>query len=151
MLLTKSSWHSFICNYLSKCVRVCALVVGGGGRSQIVNMMYFVLTPPLPVLSRCVLSCPGCCACASGSVWRPFSCVRPLSTTPSSSTTGRGPDEPASTWSVSPFLSPAVGAAHELSRASQRGANVFFKCHLFSCRLRPLLCYCCIPGVVAQR
>lgn len=66
--------------------------------------MYFALTPLLPVLSRCVLSCPGCSACASGSVWLPFSCVRPLSTTPSNSIMGQGLGEPQFTWSVSPAV-----------------------------------------------
>lgn len=56
----------------------------------------------LQLFSRCVLSCRGCSACASGSVWRLFSSVRPLSTTPSNSIRVWGPDGPPSTWSVRP-------------------------------------------------
>ena len=55
-------------------------------------------TVPSLVHSRCVLSCPGCSACVSGSVWRPFSCARPPSMTPSSSTMWHGPDASPSTW-----------------------------------------------------
>lgn len=65
----------------------------------------------LHLFSRCVLSCRGCSACASGSVWRLFSSVRPLSTTPSNSTRVWGPDGPPSTWSVRPpqvFFSPPL-------------------------------------------
>lgn len=94
---TSLEMFAFINSILLMTAKVC-----WGHRSR--NMMYFFfffLTPPPLVLSRCVLSCPGCSACASGSVWLPFSCVRPLSTTPSNSTLGRGLGGPPSTWSVS--------------------------------------------------
>ena len=83
------------CSRLRKCVEVIGWGTWWG------FFWFFFLTPPLLVLSRCVLSCPGCSACASGSVWLPFSCVRPLSTTPSNNIPGRGLDGPPSTWSVS--------------------------------------------------
>lgn len=57
----------------------------GGMRSRLENMMFFFFFWPL-LSSRCVLSCRGCSACASGSACLRFSCARPLSTTPSSST-----------------------------------------------------------------
>lgn len=112
--------------------------------------MYFALTPPLPVLSRCVLSCPGCSACASGSVWLPFSCVRPLSTTPSNSIMGRGPDEPPSTWSVSPSerLSGCYRALKSIKIRSFSLSVIFFSIAAIAPWV--LFCHCSILGVVAH-
>ena len=64
------------------------------------------LTVLSPFYSRCVLSCPGCCAWSSGSVGGPSSCARPPFMRPYSysSTMWHGLEGPPFTWLVSWLL-----------------------------------------------
>lgn len=81
--------------------------------------------------SRCALSCRGCSACASGSACLRFSCARPLSTTPSSSTLVWGPGEPPSTWSVSLLQPSLVTKGFHLQQAGFKWPTVWIVRHLY--------------------